>query len=110
MSDRPSLTLRIEAHALPILRAAYERALQDFRPLLMDARNRGRLPEPWAADDISIAMTEHYNHEVMDGAYSAYEALRLYEQELIKVVDSLKRMEDDYVYTQDVVADQWGRL
>ncbi len=105
-----TLTLRTEPHALPALRAAYERAAVDLIDLLATIRRRGRLPEPWAADDISIAMTEHYNREVMDGPHSTYAALRAYEQELLTIVDTLKRMEDDYRNTEQAVADQWKHL
>ncbi|WP_219417882.1 hypothetical protein [Pseudonocardia nigra] len=107
MSDLPSLTLRVEPDALPALRAAYGRAADDIGDLLNDVGRRGRLAEP--ADDISVGMAEHYNHEVMDGAYSTYTALRRYEQELRKVVDTLKRREDDYRRNEDAVADEWRR-
>ncbi|WP_219412951.1 hypothetical protein [Pseudonocardia nigra] len=55
-------------------------------------------------------MTEHYNREVMDGPHSTYAALRAYEQELLTIVDTLKRMEDDYRNTEQAVADQWKHL
>ncbi|WP_219416302.1 hypothetical protein [Pseudonocardia nigra] len=110
MPDHPSLALRIEPRTLPALRAAYEEAALGVKAVVNEVRRRGRLPGPWAADEISVAMAEHYNHEIMDGAYSTLVALERYEQELTSVVDTLKRMEVEYRRTESENSERWRQL
>jgi len=107
---RPTAVLRVEPHMLPGLIAAYRRAAEEMGTLLEDVSRRGRIEVPWTQDPVSVAMTEHYNHVVMDGEYSTYAALRQYEQELLHIVEALTQMDTDYRRTEDATASQFQQL
>lgn len=109
MSNRPTVTLRLEPHMLPGLVVAYGRAADEMRLLVADVKNQGRIEQPWTSDPVSVAMAEHYNDVVMDGAHSTYAALRQYMQELVDIRDTLKAMEADCRRTEGENAELWGR-
>ena len=107
MPDRPIANLRVEPHMIPALTAAYDRAALDVTTLLDDISRRGRIPEPYTPDVISVAMAEHYNDTIMDSPHSAYAALRHYERELLNIRDTLRRMASTYDSTEDINTRLW---
>jgi hypothetical protein len=111
MSDRPSpVTLRLAPHAIPELRAAFDEALASMSRQLSRLRDEGYLREPWLGDEISAEVADFYNRRVMDSTDGPYAALVAYEAELLKVRDTLQRMEDEYRRTEGDNARLGGRL
>ena len=106
----PTAVLRLEPHMIPTLRAAFVDAAETLRSKLDDLNFKGRIPEPWMLDPVSIDIVESYHRHVMDGDESAYGRLRAYERELVKVVDVLTALESEYRRTEGENADLWGRL
>jgi hypothetical protein len=101
---RPAAVLRLEPQMLPGLITAYDSALGELDPLMNDLHRRGRLPRAWTEDPVTEQITTQFNEHSVDGAHSAYAALRLYEQELRHVLDALRRMDADYRGTDDSAA------
>ena len=110
MSDQPTAILRVEPHAIPALRAAYTRALNDLRPLMRQMESQAYIQEPWMGDPISIAVMQLYNGRFASGDNSPRAQLLRYEAELRRVVDALTRMEAEYRRTEGDNAELWGRL
>lgn len=110
MSNRPlPVTLRVEPHAIPAVRAAFDEALGELDRQLRRLRAEGYLGEPWLGDEVSREVRDFYNQHVMDAADGPYAALVAYEKELLHVRDTLQRMEDDYRRTEGDNAELWGR-
>jgi hypothetical protein len=102
--DRPAAILRLEPHMLPSLITAYQDAIGELRPLLIDLSRIGRIPRAWTEDPVTEQIAARFNEHAVDGAHSAYAALRLYERELQNILDALRRMEADYRSTEDTAA------
>lgn len=110
MSDRPSpVVLRVEPHAIPAIRMAFEEALSSLSDHLNRLRNEGYLHEPWLGDEMSLEVRDYYNNRVMDSPDGPYAALVAYEAELLHVRDTLQRMENDYRRTEGDNVELWGR-
>jgi hypothetical protein len=109
MPDQPTAVLRVEPHAIPALRAAYARALDDLRPLIRQIESQAYISEPWMGDPISIAVMQLYNGRFATGDNSPRAQLLRYEAELRNVVDSLTHMEAEYRRTEGDNAELWGR-
>ena len=92
------------------MRAAFEEALTSLGAQLRRLRNEGYLGEPWLGDEISREVRDFYNRHVMDATNGPYAALVAYEAELLRVRDTLKRMEDEYRRTEGDNAELWGRM
>jgi hypothetical protein len=107
--SHPPVTLRLEPHAIPLVRAAFEDALAELRPQLHRLRRDGYVPEAWLGDPVSAAVQSHYNTQVMDAPEGPYAALVAYEAELIKIRDNLQLLEDHYRRTEGDNAALWGR-
>jgi hypothetical protein len=107
--SHPPVTLRLEPHQIPAMRAALDDALAALRPLLVRLRVDGYISEPWLGDRVSADVAAHYNARVMDAPDGPYAALRAYESELVKVRDTLQLLEDHYRRTEGDNAARWGR-
>ena len=105
-----SVSLRIEPHALPAVRAAFAQALATLSPHLLRLREVGYLQEAWLGDEVSEEVRQYYNAHVMDSPEGPYAALRAYEQRLQGVHDALDRMEQEYRRTEGDNAALWGRV
>lgn len=104
------VTLRVEPHALPAMKAAFAEALTTLRPHLARLREVGYLHEAWLGDEMSEYVRYHYNTYIMGEKESPYAALRAYEQRLQDVHDALDRMEQEYRRTEGDNAALWGRV
>ncbi|MHA6792852.1 hypothetical protein ACVGVM_04925 [Pseudonocardia bannensis] len=109
MSYRPQAVLHLELHMLPALRQAFEEAITQLSPQLLNLRNQARIPQPWLGDEVSAGSAAFYHEHIVDGPQSALNALLTYEAELVKVRDNLKQMEDDYRRVEGENAARWGR-
>ena len=109
-SESASVTLRIQARAIPTLRVAFEEAAADVGQQVVRLQREGYLGEPWLGDEISLEVRDFYNRHVMDSTDGPYAALVAYEAELLRVRDTLQQMEDEYRRTEGDNAELWGRL
>ncbi|MHA6783809.1 hypothetical protein ACVGOW_22890 [Pseudonocardia saturnea] len=110
MTDYPPATLRLSPQALPAMRVAYERALDDLGRELQNLANVGYLKGPWLGDPVSMETVAFYNARVMDAPDGPYAALLAYQQELMRVRDRIADMEADYRRTEGDNVELWGRL
>jgi hypothetical protein len=108
--SHPAVTLRLEPHALPAVRQAFDQAVSELAPAIHRLRTEAFIPEPWLGDKMSAAVQEHYNLRVMEASDGPYAALRAYEAELIKIRDNLQLLEDNYRRTEGDNAALWGRV
>jgi alkylhydroperoxidase family enzyme len=106
----PPTTLRIEPHAIPAVRAAFDDALGELRQHLVRLGQEAYIREPWLGDPVSADVASSYNTRVMDAADGPYGAMVALEAELIKIRDSLQLMEDHYRRTEGENAALWGRV
>lgn len=104
-----SVMLRVEPRSIPKLRAAFDDALLRIGEHLRRLQNEGYLGEPWLGDEISRHVRDFYNDHVMNSPTGPYAALVAYEAELLRVRDTLQRMEDEYRRTEGDNAELWGR-
>jgi hypothetical protein len=109
-SESASVTLRIQAGAIPALRMAFEEAAAVVGQQVVRLQREGYLGEPWLGDEISLEVRNFYNRHVMDSTDGPYAALVAYEAELLRVRDTLQHMEDEYRRTEGDNAELWGRL
>lgn len=110
MTDYPPATLRLSPQALPAMRAAYDRALEELGPELRRLGEVGHMQGPWLGDPVSAQTYEFYNARVMGAPDGPYAALLAYEQELVRVRDRIADMEADYRRTEGDNVELWGRL
>jgi uncharacterized protein YukE len=101
--------LRVQPEAIPALRAEFKAAAEQVDATLKDLRRRGYLPAPWLGDEVSAEVVDHYNRRAMDDPDSAYQTLVRYQEELMRVHDTLAQMEADYRRTEGDNAALWGR-
>jgi hypothetical protein len=92
----PSVTLNVQPEALPAVRAAIEEALTDLQAQLLRITNGGFIPQPWLLDPVSEDTRLFYNTTVMEAESGSLSALRAYQTELIRILDSLTAIEDNY--------------
>jgi hypothetical protein len=93
----PAGLLRVELDAIPAIRAAFEEALTELRPQLLLLQDEAMIPEPWLGDATSAEVATHYKQRVIEAAEGPLGAMRAYELELIRILDSLKAIEDGYL-------------
>jgi hypothetical protein len=105
---QPPVTLQLEPHTIPAVRAALAEALAELGHHLIRLRLAGVIPEPWLGDPISAKVVDYY-HVRMDAPDGPYAALRAYEAELLKVRDNLQVLEDHYRRTEGENTALWGR-
>jgi hypothetical protein len=105
----PPVTLHVEPHALPAVRAAFEESLVELGTQIHRLRTGGLIPEPWLGDPVSAEVQEHYDTRVMKADDGPYAALKVYEAELMRIRDTLKATEDHYRRTEGENAELWGK-
>jgi hypothetical protein len=93
----PAGLLRVELDAISAVRAAFEEALTELRPQLLLLQDEAMIPEPWLGDATSAEVASHYQQRVIEAAEGPLAAMRAYELELIRILDSLKAIEDGYL-------------
>ena len=101
MQDRQQEILRIEPDMIPSVRAAFADALDQLEVALVELGRAGYLPSPWLGDEISSEVAAHYTRRAMEAPDSSYQALQQYRAELARVHDTLQRMEDQYLRTEE---------
>jgi hypothetical protein len=106
---QPSLTLQLQPQSLPTVRTAFEEALNELGVQLAQLSRAGFIPEPWMGDRISEDVRVFYNQTVMESPDGSLAALLAYQDELTRIRDSLKAMEDHYRRTEGDNAALWGR-
>lgn len=110
-SELGSVTLRIQARAIPALRVAFEDAAAVVGQQVVRLQREGYLGEPWLGDEMSLEVRDFYNRHIMgDSTDGPYAALVAYEAELLRVRDTLQQMEAEYRRTEGDNAELWGRL
>lgn len=111
MSEQQRAVLRVEPHAIPALRAAYDKAVLQIGRVLEQGRRGAYISEPWLGDPISLAVTRLYNGRFATGSGgSAVDRLAAYQDQLVRIRDALTEMEDRYRRTEGENSDLWGRL
>ena len=104
------VTLRLEPALIPAVRTAVDESLAELRQHLARLGREGYIPEPWLGDSISSQMVVYYNSGVMEAAGGPYAALRAYEGELVKVLETLQVLEEHYRRTEGDNVALWGRV
>jgi hypothetical protein len=106
----PPVTLRVEPHAIPEMRAAFDDAVDLLGSELTQLRENGYIPEPWLGDPMSAMVQQSYNSRVMDAPDGPYQALVTYLGELRRVRDHLVAAEAEYIRTEGTNSELWGRM
>jgi hypothetical protein len=101
--SHPPVTLRLEPHMLPVVRAAFDDALAELRPQLIRVGQTGY---------VQATTTAHSprSDRLRTRTVAPYAALVAYEAELLKVRDNLQVLEGHYRRTEVENAALWGRL
>jgi hypothetical protein len=102
-------TLRIQPHAIPALREAFEESAAAVGDHVLRLRRDGYIEEPWLGDDISKAIQTFYNDQVMDSSEGPLAALAAYHGQLLQAAEQLKHMEEYYRRTEGDNAALWGK-
>ncbi len=97
--------LRVEPHAIPQARAAFQRALDEFdakiKPAVHDLPTR-----PWAGDPISGETSKAFNEQTSEKALAA---LKFYRAQLVGVIDQLTMIEEQYRQVEGDNTAMWGK-
>ncbi len=96
MVECPGVHLRVTPQAIPRLRAAFENAVAMLEPEIDELGQYGYLDGAWLGDPKSAEVAAFYNQRVMTDSDGPYQALVLYKNELIRIVDQLDAMELEY--------------
>lgn len=88
--------LRVEPQAIPQLRAAFDEALAILAKPVKDLGQVGRIHGAWMGDPKSAEVAAFYNDRVMDAPDGQYQALLRYQEELTRVRDQLRVLEERY--------------
>jgi hypothetical protein len=107
--ERQQDVLRLQPHMIPAFRASVASALDQLDAALVHLRQNAHLPAPWMGDEVSGEVAAHYTARAVDGPESSYGSLVAYRDELIRVHDTLRQMEDDYRRTEGDNAARWGQ-
>lgn len=110
MTDYPPAMLRLSPQALPAVRAAYDRALEELGREMQKLRDVGHLAGPWLGDPVSARTVEFYNARVMDAPDGPFGAMVTYQRELVRVRDRIAEMEAAYRRAEGDNVALWGRL
>lgn len=106
----PPVTLRVEPHSIPQVRAAFDDAVSELTYELNQLRQNGYITEPWLGDPMSAMVQQAYNSRVMDAPDGPHHALVTYLDELRRVRDHLVAAEAEYTRAEGTNAELWGRL
>ena len=111
VSDRPSpVALRIEPRAIPRLYKAYDEAVAVMSNHLARLEQEGYLHEPWLGDEVSMDVRNFYNKHIMDPLHGPFGALLAYRDELTRVREALRHLDEQYRRTEGDNAELWGRV
>lgn len=99
--------LRVQLHGIQTLRASFAVALDQLDGVLVNLRQKAHLGAPWLGDETSDAVAAHYNRRAMTDPDSSYRALEQYRNEVLRVHDTLQRMEDAYRRDESDEAARW---
>ena len=102
MDERQRAVLRLQLDMVPDLRVTFSAALDQLDDALAHLRRSGVLLRPWLGDEVSSEVAAHYTRRAMEAPDSSYQALQQYRAELAQVHDTLQRMEDQYLRTEEV--------
>jgi hypothetical protein len=94
----------VQPEAIPAVRAAFEDALTELTPHLVLLQDEALIRQPWLGDDTSAAVVAHYDQRVIEGSEGPLAAMRQYEQELTRILESLKAIESSYPRVDDANA------
>ncbi len=103
MPEYDAAHLRVTPEAIPTLRAAFEKAIELLRPEIKRLGDVGHIKGRWLGDPVSAEVVAFYNDRVMDAADGPYQALVLYQEELMRVRDQLTVMQQMYERNEDEV-------
>lgn len=106
----PPVTLRVQPHAIPQVRAVFDSAVDELTYELNQLRQAGYIPKPWLGDPLSAMVQQAYNSRVMDALDGPYHALVTYLDELRRGRDHLVAAEAEYTRTEGDNAKLWGRM
>jgi len=109
VDERQQAVLQLQPHMVPSLRATFSAALDQLDDALGHLRRSGVIAQPWLGDEISSEVAAHYTRRAMEAPDSSYQALQQYRAELACVHDTLQRMEDQYLHTDQATADRLRR-
>ena len=101
--------LRLAPQAIPAVRAAFDRAVALLEPELAKLGQVGVIEQAWLGDPVSEKVRVFYNERVMEAEDGPYEALLLYQKELMRVRDQLKVMEQEYQRAETENSDMFGQ-
>lgn len=93
--------LRVEPDAIPHLRVAFDKAIAILAKPIKDLGQVGRINGAWMGDPKSAEVAALYNLRVMDARDGQYQALLRYQEELTRVRDQLKVLEEQYRQVED---------
>ncbi|MDN5931347.1 MAG: hypothetical protein L0I24_09840 [Pseudonocardia sp.] len=96
----PPAVLRVAPDAIPAVRAALDRTLDELGPHLLLMRQEGYIHEPWLGDPMSEYVRVTYNATVMDAPDGPYQALVAYERQLRSARDQLAAAQAEYERTE----------
>ena len=100
----PAGLLHVQPEAIPAVRAAFEEGVAQVRSHLVLLQDEALIRQPWLGDDTSAAVVAHYDQRVIQDGEGPLAAMRQYEQELIRILDSLKAIESSYPRVDDANA------
>jgi hypothetical protein len=109
-TECPPAVLRIPPHAIPALRAAPARTLDELSPHLLKMRQDGYIHEAWLGDPVGGYVRVTYNTMVMDAPDGPFHALLADEEQFVSARDQLAKAEDHCRRTEGENSDMWGRL
>ena len=110
MNELQQDVLRLQAHMIPALRLSFRSAIDQLADVMSTLRRDGNLNEPWLGDEVSAEVAAHYARRALDDPDSSYQALVAYRDELLRVHDTLQRMEDEYRRNDGDDATRWGLM
>lgn len=96
----PPAVLRVAPDAIPAVRAALERTLEELRPHLNLMKQEAYIHDPWLGDPMSEYVRVTYNANVMDAHDGPYQALVAYERQLRSARDQLVAAQAEYERTE----------
>jgi hypothetical protein len=96
MPEQPRALLRVEPHQIPALSVAFEDAAKRISSELEQLRREGAFPAPWLGDPVSENIKAVYDGMALNDPRSTYQHLVAYPDELVRVYEGLRDMEERY--------------
>lgn len=109
MTEYEGANLRLKPEAIPRVREAFDRAIALLGPELVKLGQVGVVQQPWLGDPVSEKVRVFYNERVMEAEDGPYEALLLYQEELVRVRYQLAAMEQEYQRAEAENSDMFGQ-